>query len=76
MGYCQGLCFVTGVLLLHLEEEDAFNMLTFLMFDLGLRQQYKPSMTAVQVTWTHMYAQTEGWDCNWVYILKYKTHFQ
>lgn len=46
------------------------------MFDLGLRQQYKPSMTAVQVTWTHMYAQTEGWDCNWVYILKYKTHFQ
>lgn len=62
MGYCQGLCFVTGVLLLHLEEEDAFNMLTFLMFDLGLRQQYKPSMTAVQVTWTRMYAQTEGWD--------------
>uniref|UniRef100_H3CIA5 TBC1 domain family member 4 n=2 Tax=Tetraodon nigroviridis TaxID=99883 RepID=H3CIA5_TETNG len=49
VGYCQGLCFVTGVLLLHLEEEDAFNMLTFLMFDLGLRQQYKPSMTAVQI---------------------------
>uniref|UniRef100_H2RT54 TBC1 domain family member 4 n=2 Tax=Takifugu rubripes TaxID=31033 RepID=H2RT54_TAKRU len=49
VGYCQGLCFVTGVLLLHLEEEDAFNMLKFLMFVLGLRQQYKPSMTAVQI---------------------------
>lgn len=58
MGYCQGLCFVTGVLLLHLEEEDAFNMLTFLMFDLGLRQQYKPTMTAVQVTWTRTCTHT------------------
>ncbi|KAL7981702.1 hypothetical protein Chor_010897, partial [Crotalus horridus] len=48
VGYCQGLSFVAGVLLLHMSEEEAFNMLKFLMFDMGLRKQYRP-VTIVQV---------------------------
>lgn len=49
MGYCQGLSFIAGVLLLHMGEEDAFNMLKFLMFDVGLRKQYRPDMIILQV---------------------------
>uniref|UniRef100_A0A452GU64 TBC1 domain family member 1 n=1 Tax=Gopherus agassizii TaxID=38772 RepID=A0A452GU64_9SAUR len=49
VGYCQGLSFVAGVLLLHMTEEDAFKMLTFLMFDMGLRKQYRPNMTILQI---------------------------
>ncbi|XP_060546792.1 TBC1 domain family member 1 isoform X1 [Pantherophis guttatus] len=44
VGYCQGLSFVAGVLLLHMSEEEAFEMLKFLMFDMGLRKQYLPVM--------------------------------
>ncbi|XP_054679397.1 TBC1 domain family member 1 isoform X4 [Grus americana] len=49
VGYCQGLSFVGGVLLLHMSEEDAFKMLKFLMFDIGLRKQYRPDMTILQI---------------------------
>ncbi|XP_065453058.1 TBC1 domain family member 1 isoform X15 [Chrysemys picta bellii] len=49
VGYCQGLSFVAGVLLLHMTEEDAFKMLKFLMFDMGLRKQYRPDMTILQI---------------------------
>ncbi|XP_074003425.1 TBC1 domain family member 1 [Numenius arquata] len=49
VGYCQGLSFVAGVLLLHMSEEDAFRMLKFLMFDIGLRKQYRPDMTILQI---------------------------
>ncbi|XP_054853455.1 TBC1 domain family member 1 isoform X2 [Eublepharis macularius] len=49
VGYCQGLSFVAGVLLLHMTEEEAFNMLKFLMFDVGLRKQYRPDMTILQI---------------------------
>ncbi|KAM6972614.1 TBC1 domain family member 1 [Aplochiton taeniatus] len=49
VGYCQGLSFVAGVLLLHMEEEDAFNMLKFLMYDMGLRKQYRPDMIILQI---------------------------
>nr|XP_032631127.1 TBC1 domain family member 1 isoform X2 [Chelonoidis abingdonii] len=49
VGYCQGLSFVAGVLLLHMTEEDAFKMLKFLMFDMGLRKQYRPNMTILQI---------------------------
>ncbi|XP_062349434.1 TBC1 domain family member 1 isoform X6 [Cinclus cinclus] len=49
VGYCQGLSFVAGVLLLHMSEEDAFKMLKFLMFDMGLRKQYRPDMTILQM---------------------------
>ncbi|XP_034449733.1 TBC1 domain family member 1 isoform X2 [Hippoglossus hippoglossus] len=49
VGYCQGLSFIAGVLLLHMEEEDAFNMLKFLMYDVGLRKQYRPDMIVLQI---------------------------
>ncbi|KAG8199210.1 hypothetical protein JTE90_016030 [Oedothorax gibbosus] len=49
VGYCQGLSFVAGILLLHMPEEDAFFMMKYLMFDLGLRNQYKTDMVAFQV---------------------------
>uniref|UniRef100_A0AAY4B615 TBC1 domain family member 4 n=1 Tax=Denticeps clupeoides TaxID=299321 RepID=A0AAY4B615_9TELE len=49
VGYCQGLSFVAGVLLLHMSEEEAFNMLKFLMFDMGLRKQYRPDMIILQI---------------------------
>ncbi|XP_048004042.1 TBC1 domain family member 4 isoform X3 [Leguminivora glycinivorella] len=49
VGYCQGLSFVAGVLLLHTEEADAFILLRHLMFRRGLRKQYLPDMSALQV---------------------------
>ncbi|XP_034045075.1 TBC1 domain family member 1 isoform X2 [Thalassophryne amazonica] len=49
VGYCQGLSFIAGVLLLHMDEEEAFNMLKFLMFDVGLRKQYRPDMIVLQI---------------------------
>lgn len=49
VGYCQGISFVAGVLLLHMSEEQAFEMLKFLMYDLGFRKQYRPDMTSLQV---------------------------
>ncbi|KAM8939519.1 TBC1 domain family member 1 [Pelodytes ibericus] len=49
VGYCQGLSFVAGILLLHMSEEDAFKMLKFLMYDMGLRKQYRPDMITLQI---------------------------
>nr|XP_037875200.1 TBC1 domain family member 4 isoform X2 [Bombyx mori] len=49
VGYCQGLSFVAGVLLLHMEEAEAFVLLRHLMFRRGLRLQYLPDMSALQV---------------------------
>ncbi|XP_041662397.1 TBC1 domain family member 4 isoform X3 [Cheilinus undulatus] len=49
VGYCQGISFVAGVLLLHMSEEQAFDMLKFLMYDLGIRQQYRPDMISLQI---------------------------
>lgn len=49
VGYCQGISFVAGVLLLHMSEEQAFDTLKFLMYDLGLRRQYRPDMISLQV---------------------------
>ncbi|XP_069047799.1 TBC1 domain family member 1 isoform X3 [Lepisosteus oculatus] len=49
VGYCQGLSFVAGVLLLHMSEDDAFEMLKFLMYDMGLRKQYRPDMIILQI---------------------------
>ncbi|XP_060044203.1 TBC1 domain family member 1 isoform X3 [Erinaceus europaeus] len=49
VGYCQGLSFVAGILLLHMGEEEAFTMLKFLMFDMGLRKQYRPDMIILQI---------------------------
>lgn len=41
VGYCQGLSFIAASLLLHMPEEDAFNVLVAIMFDYGLRDLYK-----------------------------------
>ncbi|XP_025778178.1 TBC1 domain family member 1 isoform X5 [Puma concolor] len=49
VGYCQGLSFVAGILLLHMGEEEAFHMLKFLMFEMGLRKQYRPDMIILQI---------------------------
>ena len=49
VGYCQGLSFIGAVLLLHLDEKDAYYMLRYLMLELGLRRQYLPDMAALQV---------------------------
>ncbi|XP_060532714.1 TBC1 domain family member 1 isoform X2 [Cylas formicarius] len=49
VGYCQGLSFVAGVLLLHMEESKAFFLLRHLMFRRGLRNQYLPNMVGLQV---------------------------
>ncbi|XP_060808967.1 TBC1 domain family member 4 isoform X2 [Amyelois transitella] len=49
VGYCQGLSFVAGILLLHMEEAEAFVLLRHLMFRRGLRKQYLPDMSALQV---------------------------
>lgn len=40
---------MAGVLLLHMSEEQAFEMLKFLMYDLGFRKQYRPDMMSLQV---------------------------
>ncbi|XP_073470364.1 TBC1 domain family member 4 isoform X1 [Aquarana catesbeiana] len=49
VGYCQGISFVAGVLLLHMSEQQAFEMLKFLMYDLGFRKQYRPDMISLQI---------------------------
>ncbi|KAE8738575.1 hypothetical protein FOCC_FOCC015938 [Frankliniella occidentalis] len=49
VGYCQGLSFVAGILLLHMSEDIAFFLLRHLMFRRGLRRQYLPDMAALQV---------------------------
>ncbi|KAE8626066.1 hypothetical protein XENTR_v10006490 [Xenopus tropicalis] len=49
VGYCQGISFVAGVLLLHMSEQQAFEMLKFLMYDLGFRKQYRPDMMSLQI---------------------------
>ncbi|KAM7111564.1 TBC1 domain family member 4 isoform 1-T1 [Molossus nigricans] len=49
VGYCQGISFVAGVLLLHMSEDQAFEMLKFLMYDLGFRKQYRPDMMSLQI---------------------------
>ncbi|XP_056411494.1 TBC1 domain family member 4 isoform X2 [Hyla sarda] len=49
VGYCQGISFVAGVLLLHMSEPQAFEMLKFLMYDLAFRKQYRPDMISLQI---------------------------
>ncbi|XP_073990153.1 PTB_TBC1D1_like and TBC domain-containing protein plx isoform X3 [Rhodnius prolixus] len=50
VGYCQGLSFISAVLLLHMSEEEAFYLLKHLMFRRGLRSRYLPDMSALQVS--------------------------
>ncbi|KAJ2494150.1 GTPase-activating protein, partial [Coemansia sp. RSA 2052] len=44
VGYCQGLAFIAGPLLLHMPEEDAFCVLVRLMGAYGLRGHFLPAM--------------------------------
>lgn len=50
VGYCQGLPFCVGLLLMHTEEETAFHLLKHLMFSEGLRRQFNPDMSGLQVS--------------------------
>ncbi|KAF7727537.1 GTPase-activating protein [Apophysomyces ossiformis] len=52
VGYCQGIAFVAGCLLLHMPEEDAFCCLVRLMECYGLRGHYTQHMEALS---EHMY---------------------
>ncbi|XP_055633697.1 TBC1 domain family member 1 isoform X2 [Toxorhynchites rutilus septentrionalis] len=49
LGYCQGLGFICAVLLLHLEETDAFELLKHLMFKRQMRAKYLPDMKQFQL---------------------------
>ena len=49
VGYCQGLPFSAGLLLMHLEEEPAFRLLAHLMLGEGLREMFHPDMGGLQV---------------------------
>ncbi|ELT93344.1 hypothetical protein CAPTEDRAFT_212886 [Capitella teleta] len=49
VGYCQGLSFVAGILLMHMPEERAFQTMKYIMFQLGFRRQYRPDMIALQI---------------------------
>jgi len=50
VGYCQGLPFCVGMLLMHTEEEPAFQLLKHLMFSEGLRKHFNPDMSGLQVS--------------------------
>ncbi|KAI3655970.1 hypothetical protein MP638_002308 [Amoeboaphelidium occidentale] len=49
VGYCQGLSFVTGALLLHMPDEQAFKCMCHLMHTYGLRKMYTPGMELLQL---------------------------
>ncbi|KAI8986941.1 rab-GTPase-TBC domain-containing protein [Pilobolus umbonatus] len=47
VGYCQGLAFIIGCLLLHMSEESAFCVLIKLMGKYGLRGNFTPRMESL-----------------------------
>ncbi|XP_054162990.1 TBC1 domain family member 1-like isoform X2 [Oppia nitens] len=47
--YCQGLSFVAGILLLHLNEDDSYEMMKYILMNRQLRKQYKPDMDGLQM---------------------------
>ncbi|XP_034484650.1 TBC1 domain family member 4 isoform X1 [Drosophila innubila] len=49
LGYCQGLGFICGVLLLHCDEASAFQLLKHLMFSRNMRTKYLPDMKKFQL---------------------------
>jgi hypothetical protein len=49
VGYCQGMAFVAGSLLMYLEEARAFAALVTLMHSAALRALYLPGMAALQL---------------------------
>ncbi|KAJ1896758.1 GTPase-activating protein [Coemansia sp. IMI 209127] len=49
VGYCQGLSFIVGPLLLNMPDEEAFGVLVRLMYRYGLRGHFLPSMDDLQL---------------------------
>ncbi|KAJ2659331.1 GTPase-activating protein [Coemansia sp. RSA 1200] len=49
VGYCQGLSFVVGPLLLNMPDEEAFGVLVRLMYRYGLRGHFLPTMDDLQL---------------------------
>ncbi|EDV24462.1 uncharacterized protein TRIADDRAFT_13887, partial [Trichoplax adhaerens] len=49
VGYCQGLSFVAAILIMHMDENDAFECFKYILYDLHLRDQYKPDMAALHI---------------------------
>ncbi|KAJ2706246.1 GTPase-activating protein [Coemansia sp. IMI 203386] len=49
VGYCQGLGFVVGPLLLNMPDEEAFCVLARLMYTYGLRGHFLPTMDDLQL---------------------------
>lgn len=49
VGYCQGLSFVAGILLLHVNEETAYHLLKHLMYMSGVRRQFRQDLDGLQV---------------------------
>ncbi|KAJ1343042.1 hypothetical protein BSLG_002068 [Batrachochytrium salamandrivorans] len=48
IGYCQGIAFVVGPLLLNMPEEQAFCVLVRMMHDYGFRDLFSPKMIGLQ----------------------------
>nr|XP_039247708.1 TBC1 domain family member 1-like [Styela clava] len=50
VGYCQGLSFIAGVLLMHTcVEDEAYQLLYCLMHEIGCRNMYLPDMTGMKL---------------------------
>lgn len=49
IGYCQGIPFVVGPLLLNMPEEQAFCVLVRLMYEYNFRTLYTPKMIGLQL---------------------------
>lgn len=45
VGYCQGIGFIVGLLLMHMPEEESFAVLVQLMKDYRMRELFKPLMS-------------------------------
>ncbi|CAO1614314.1 unnamed protein product [Sympodiomycopsis kandeliae] len=48
-GYCQGMQFIVGPLLMHMPDEEAFSTLVRLMKSYGLRGHFVPNMPGLQL---------------------------
>ncbi|RKP02290.1 hypothetical protein CXG81DRAFT_10959 [Caulochytrium protostelioides] len=49
VGYCQGLAFIVGPMLLNMPDEEAFSLLVKLMSDYGFRDMFAPDMAGLQL---------------------------
>ncbi|XP_037072482.1 TBC1 domain family member 1-like isoform X2 [Pollicipes pollicipes] len=49
LGYCQGLGFIAGILLLHMPEQESYELLKHMLFALELRKQFMPDMSPLQI---------------------------